>query len=126
MKRNYLYIECDKVLDCSSRFYKVPIGASKRDDKALLALTAISVDRGHYFHLWDSATSDFYTKCVESLGGGVTNMQCEHSMIVTKPRDLIKHLKDGTPVDSPLHVERNRDHLLKQLSLNYRVLRARK
>lgn len=126
MKHNYLYIECGEVVDTSTRFFRVPIGASKRENGFYLRLVALSQDKGHYFVLWDGAADEFYHRCLQSIGRDDMIMGNFKFPELVTPRELILHLEKGATIFPPSHVLDNQHRLLSQLSVNYRILSRRK
>lgn len=121
MTRFYLFIDAGKVVDESTAFYRVGIGTSKRDVSCFRQLARIATAKGSYFHRWDSSTSDFLTRCIESVYGGSNALVVASHLIPINCRELVKVL-EGRQVAVPLQdAVRQASHLLRFQSLNYRL-----
>lgn len=121
MTRFYLFIDAGKVVDESTAFYRVGIGTSKRDVTCFRQLARIATTRGSYFHRWDNSTSDFLTRCIESVYGGSNALVVASHLIPIKCRELVKVL-EGRQGAKPLQdAVKQASHLLRFQSLNYRL-----
>ena len=121
MTRFYLFIDAGKMVDESTAFYRVGIGTSKRDVSCFRQLARIATAKGSYFHRWDNSTSDFLTRCIESVYGGANALVVASHLIPIKCRELVKVL-EGRQNAKPLQdAVKQASHLLRFQSLNYRL-----
>lgn len=67
MTRYYLYIMAGLELDNSTRFYKLSIGESERQDRVRAWLEAYALEHGHFFALCDRSCVDFLDSCLRSV-----------------------------------------------------------
>jgi len=70
MKYYYLYIKAGLEIDLETRFFKVGIGASKRDQKIRAWLEAFAIEHGHFFCIWSEHAAQFFLKCRNQIGEG--------------------------------------------------------
>lgn len=123
----YLFIQCGQVLDTSARFYKVAIGASRQAMRDFLSLTALSVERGYYFHLWDENSTEFVGKCLSSVWGSSDALTFANHLQQVTSRDLLKVIRSETALPLNDFVLTNAHRCMTFLDVNYRcALGARK
>lgn len=123
----YLLIQCGKVLDTSARFYKVSIGSSRQAVRDFLSLTALSVERGYYFHLWDENTTEFVGKCLASVWGSSDALTFANHLQQVTSRELLKVIRDEVSLPLDDFVLSNAHRCMTFLDINYRcALGARK
>lgn len=125
MVHYYLYIDAGKVLDESTKFYRVSCGSSKQASRDFLFLVAHSVDNGHFFELWSREVDDFYSKVRSSLLPGCKESDGFNVLLIPiTARELVKSFKESTAIPIPSNVIDNRKRMLSYLNLNYRVSSA--
>lgn len=115
MTHYYDYIVAGRLVDQSAEVFKVGIGTSKQAQRDFLTLTAISVDRNHYFHIHDDKSCDFVMRVRQSVEGVLL------PSTLCAARDLVRYLKKGVPVPRVTDVLRSSHHQNTLLSLNYRI-----
>lgn len=116
MTHYHIYIAAGNVLDGSSKFFKVGIGASKQANRDYLFLLAHATDNGHFFEAWSDKVDEFLMKIRHSLGYHYLPME------VVDARSLVRAIKSGTAIplnQSHLHAA---DQQRKALDLNYRII----
>lgn len=126
MKHNYLLITAGDVVDTNSRFYKVPVGTSKRDLGAFRRLFRISENKGYYFKKWDSETTHFLSKVIESIYGTGDIMAISQHLTIIPCVDLLRVINDGTKTSEMPLATRNAAHCMRYLNLNFRCTLGRK
>lgn len=126
MKHYYLLITCGQVLDTSARFYKVPIGTGKQDTRDFLTLTALSAERGYYFHLWDVSVDEFLLKCMDSVWGSSDPLTIANHLSLVPARVLVKTLRVGTSVPLSQTALDNAKRTMYYLNVNYRCSQGRR
>lgn len=115
MTHYHLYIECGNVIDDTSRFYRVGVGQSKQGTRDYLYLVAYAVQHGHYFHLWDNPTDDFY----RHIRNTAENFNAD--FLVIPARQLVRHLKANTRPSESTNTLINRARQQRALNVAYRV-----
>lgn len=126
MKHNYLLITAGDVVNTDSRFYKVPVGTSRRELGAFRRLYKISMDNGYYFKKWDAETTHFLSKVIESVYGTGDIMAISQHLTLKSCADLLRIFNDGVnPSETPL-ATRNTAHCMRYLDLNFRCTLGRK
>lgn len=113
MTHYYLYIMCDATLDDNSRFYKVSIGESEREQKHYLFLESYAMEHGHFFALWDWNAIEFLKKCLDSINGTLSQV------IYIKGTEFVKQLKAGHPRPFSLDGNLQRHELMKRIDAAY-------
>lgn len=126
MKHNYLLITAGDVVNTDSRFYKVPVGTSKRDLGAFRRLYKISVENGYYFKKWDAETTRFLSKVIESVYGTGDIMAISQHLTLKSCADLLTIFNDGTKTHEMPLATRNAAHCMRYLNLNFRCTLGRK
>ena len=126
MKHNYLLITAGDVVDTDSRFYKVPVGTSKRDLGAFRRLYRIATDNGYYFKKWDSETTSFLSKVIASVYGTGDIMAISQHLTIKPCVDLLRVINDGTKTSETPLATRNAAHCMRYLNLNFRCTLGRK
>ena len=115
MKSYYLYIEAGQEVNDTSKFFKVAIGTSARDQRDLRTLMLWAEKNGHYFKVWSREVDDFVKNLARSLQVPIlplTWLSC---------RELCRYLNSQTlPPMVPAQLEAS-NHQAMLLNLDYRV-----
>lgn len=119
MTRYYLLIAEEKELSVQSRFFRVAVGQSTRDQKLLQALSFFVASRKWYFERWSNAVDSFLSKIAESFGLHAFELHIEPCSIST----VAKTIRSSNPLPSVREESREAAFLRAHLSLNYRISR---
>lgn len=113
MKSYYLYIKAGLEIDLETRFFKVGIGASKRDQKIRTWLEAYAIEHGHFFCVWSYHAAEFYRKCSIQIGPGAA------PLILITAAQLRRGLKSGCEDPAIWQAIQHRHNLLMQIDPKY-------
>lgn len=99
MTRNYIYIEAGRVIDTSSRFFRVSIGTSIQANRDYLFLLAYATDHNYFLELNSSKVADYLLNIAKSLGSSCDGRALDILNIQNvKVRDLVRALKSSTKI----------------------------
>ena len=113
MTHYYLYIQTGVQLDADTRFYKVAVGESAKGHKMNAWLEAYAVEHGHFYVRWSHDATEFYSRCVDSIG---RDTQC---IVSLGAAELIKTLKTGCDDPACWSAIQHRHQLLMQIDPHY-------
>lgn len=123
MTHNYLLIVAGPQLDDTTKFYKVGVGCSKQANRDFLYLTALAAERNYYFKLWTQEVADFFHRVVKSIYHIPDNvMMTIPNYDYVTARDIVRHFKEMDAISRSGQNLAQRDHFLKSLNLNYRII----
>ena len=101
MTRNYIYIEAGRVIDTSSRFFRVSIGTSIQANRDYLFLLAYATDHNYFLELNSAAVADYLLNIAKSLGSSCDGRALDILNIQNvKVRDLVRALKSSTKISA--------------------------
>lgn len=113
MTSYYLYIMAGLELDNSTRFYKLSIGESEREDRVRAWLEAYALEHGHFFALCDGYCADFLDSCLRSVS------KDWRDILITRGDSFVAYLRgDG---DDPVMFSQalHRHRFLRKIDPNY-------
>ena len=118
MTHYHYYITAGRVIDETTRIYKVGIGQSRQGKRDYNALRALAEAHNHYFHIIDQESDDFILKVMQSIPGRTI------SPMLVSPRDLIKALASAEEIPLAHGTLKNQHRMRLTLDLSYRVSSA--
>lgn len=105
MKRYYILITAESIIDHTSVFYKIAIGSSAAGHHDLQFLQAFAAQRGYYFALYSHEVAAFIIRIAKSLEMKV----CDLPFKVVDGHELVSQLKSSKNVaENHLTIKRNR------------------
>lgn len=69
MTHYYYLIAAGRVIDDTTKFYKIAVGTSKQADRDYLYILALATEKNWYFKLVSQHSTDFVNKIAESVAG---------------------------------------------------------
>lgn len=118
MTHYHYYIAAGRVIDETTRIYKVGIGQSRQGKRDYNALKALAEAHNHYFHIIDHNSDDFVWKVIHSIPGRTL------SPMLVSPRDLKKSLASAEEIPLAHGTLHNQHRMQLTLNLSYRVSSA--
>lgn len=118
MTHYHYYIAAGRVIDETTRIYKVGIGQSRQGKRDYNALRALAEAHNHYFHIIDQKSDDFVLKVIHSIPGRTL------SPMLVSPRDLKKALASAEEIPLAHGTLHNQHRMRLTLDLSYRVSSA--
>lgn len=115
MTHYHYYIAAGRVIDETSRIYKVGIGQSRQGKRDYNALRALAEAHNHYFHIIDHESDDFILKVMQSIPGRTLSPE------LVSPRDLKKALASAEEIPLAHGTLKNQHRMRLTLDLSYRV-----
>lgn len=94
MKRYYILITAESIIDHTSVFYKVAIGSSAAGQHDLQFLQAFAAQRGYYFAMYSHDVATFIIRIAQSLEMKV----CDLPFKVVDGHKLVSQLKSSKNV----------------------------
>lgn len=122
MKHYYYYIEAGSVIDETTKFYRIAIGASAQDNRDYLYLIARAQQHNHYFEIVTLQSQCFIEKCLASLRSSYSSGVNVAAQVQTiSAREFVKSCKHHCA--NPLNQSElsNRHQTNKVLSIDYRI-----
>lgn len=94
MKRIYVLIVTEGCISLDTRFYRIYIGESSRDQVELKSLYMLSNSRNWYFKKQDSESAEFLLNIAKSLSVSVIDLPTAHLSI----KDFMRHFRKENTV----------------------------
>lgn len=117
MTTYYLLIVADAIVDDSSTYYKVSVGQTNNDTKALQKLLFLAKANSWFFQKFDLETTLFFGKIALSLGKKVWQLPLHQEHIVT----LLAQLCSAHKRCSDHPTKGNMAHLRFFIDTNFRI-----
>lgn len=116
MTRYYLYIKAGLELDNSTRFYKLSIGESERQDRVRAWLEAYAFEHGHFFAIYDGYCVGFLDSCLHSVS------KDWRDVLITRGDSFVASLRGNG--DDPVMFSQalHRHRFLRKINPNYYAL----
>lgn len=116
----YIYIEAGRVIDDSTKFFKVEVGTGRQSNRDYLFMLGFAVSRNYYFEKQSRETDEFLYKIAQSLGTYPTPLTLEALNIQhVRVRDLVRAIKKSEKAAAKPIVRNNIEHQRDFLDSNY-------
>lgn len=116
----YIYIEAGRVIDASTKFFKVEVGTGRQSNRDYLFMLGFAMSRNYYFEIQSRETDEFLYKIAQSLGTYPAPLTLEALNIQhVRVRDLVRAIKKSEKAASKPIVRNNIEHQRDFLDSNY-------
>ena len=109
----FFYIKAGIRLDADTAFYIVGIGESNKGMRLHAWLEAYAIEHGHMFCRWSQDASEFYFKCIDSIGRNAQLIKAITAL------DLKKVLRTGCEDPACYYAIMNRHKMMMALNPHY-------
>lgn len=113
MTHYFLYIKAGVQLDENTHFYKVGIGESDAGMRMHAWIEAYAAEHGHFFCRWSQDATEFYCKCIDSIGHNAQLIQA------IPAADLKKVLRTGCEDPECYYAILNRHKMMMAIDPHY-------
>ena len=116
----YIYIEAGRVIDASTKFFKVEVGTGRQSNRDYLFMLGFAMSRNYYFELQSRETDEFLYKIARGMGKYPAPLTLEALNIQhLRIRDLVRAIKKSEKAAQNPTLRRFSEHQRDFLDSNY-------
>lgn len=119
MTHYYYLIEAGRVIDDTTKFYKIAVGTSKQANRDYLTILALATEKNWFFEIVSPKSTEFVTKIAESVAGPQVELPLLslHFRLLSA-RDFVRSQKQNISVPLTSNSCRNLNDFMLKMNLN--------
>lgn len=119
MTHYYYLIAAGRVIDDTTKYYKIAVGTSKQANRDYLTILALASEKNWYFEIVSPKSTEFVTKIAESVAGSqVTLPLLSLHFQKMSARDFVRAQKQHISVPLTSNSCRNLNDFMLKMNLN--------